>query len=145
MHLLLSKSVVSFLLGQADVLRLLHVYVHLQSELFLLVTDQGFLSEKNVVWETLNNVEGDGYFVDAQFHTYTKPTPLAEPLVPPAGPPGSEEQVDQEYVFRIQCEVFRCFTKFLVRLKCESETPSMGYNTRVTIKTCGPLVNFAQK
>lgn len=72
------------------------VYFVLQNELFVLVTDQGFLNEKNVMWETLNNVEGDGCFVDAQFHTYTKPPPLTEALAPPNVPPGSEEQVDQE-------------------------------------------------
>lgn len=72
------------------------VYFVFQNELFVLVTDQGFLNEKNVMWETLNNVEGDGCFVDAQFHTYTKPPSLTEALAPPNVPPGSEEQVDQE-------------------------------------------------
>lgn len=32
-----------------------------------MLTDQGFLSEPNVVWETLNNIEGDGEFVDSDF------------------------------------------------------------------------------
>ncbi|XP_061178152.1 ubiquitin carboxyl-terminal hydrolase MINDY-2-like isoform X1 [Saccostrea echinata] len=75
-----------------------------KNELFLLVTDQGFLNEKNVVWETLNNVEGDGYFVDAQFHTYTKPPPLTETLVPPEVPPGSDEQVDQDYLLAMSLQ-----------------------------------------
>lgn len=65
-----------------------------QGELFILVTDQGFLTESNVVWETLSNVEGDCHFVDANFHTYTKPE-LA-PLVVSEIPSGSDQQIDQE-------------------------------------------------
>ena len=40
-----------------------------QDELFLLVTDQGFLNEDQVIWESLANVEGDSYFVDAEFRS----------------------------------------------------------------------------
>uniref|UniRef100_A0A8W8MT13 Ubiquitin carboxyl-terminal hydrolase n=1 Tax=Magallana gigas TaxID=29159 RepID=A0A8W8MT13_MAGGI len=83
---------------------ILTVHFILQNELFVLVTDQGFLNEKNVVWETLNNVEGDGYFVDAQFHTYTKPPPISESLAPPPVPPGSEEQVDQDYLLAMSLQ-----------------------------------------
>ena len=36
-------------------------------QLFLLVTDQGFLEKSSLVWETLANIEGDTEFVDAQF------------------------------------------------------------------------------
>lgn len=39
------------------------------TELFLLVTDQGFLHQENVVWETLENIEGDTEFVDHDFKT----------------------------------------------------------------------------
>ena len=41
----------------------------LQDELFTLVTDQGFLSKPNIVWETLSNVQGDTHFTDSQFRT----------------------------------------------------------------------------
>jgi len=34
------------------------------SNLYLLVTDQGFLQQPEVVWETLENIEGDTVFVD---------------------------------------------------------------------------------
>ncbi|XP_069132190.1 ubiquitin carboxyl-terminal hydrolase MINDY-1-like [Argopecten irradians] len=77
------------------------MYRH-QNELFLLVTDQGFLSERNVVWETLSNVEGDGYFVDANFHTYRK-SPPTEPVIPPA-PMDPEEQVDQDYLLAMSLQ-----------------------------------------
>ena len=40
-------------------------------ELFVLVTDQGYLKEPNVVWETLSSVDGAGHFVDHRFVTFT--------------------------------------------------------------------------
>ena len=36
------------------------------ANLYLLVTDQGFLNNLEVVWETLENIEGDTVFVDHQ-------------------------------------------------------------------------------
>ena len=36
--------------------------------LYLLVTDQGFLLQADVVWETLDSVQGDTVFVDKQFN-----------------------------------------------------------------------------
>jgi len=73
----------------------------------VLATDQGFLNESNVVWETLSNVEGDGHFVDAAFHTYRLPEMptqrAAAVAVPstafPTPPANSKEQIDHEYVF----------------------------------------------
>jgi len=56
------------------------IYKH-KEELFLLVTDQGFVSEPNVMWETLANVEGDSHFVDQDFSTYS---PSSSNLVHPA-------------------------------------------------------------
>lgn len=47
-----------------------------QHELLQLVTDQGFLGEPSVVWETLANIDGDGQFVDGAFRTVP---PRAEP------------------------------------------------------------------
>lgn len=38
-----------------------------KEQLYQLVTDQGFLTEHSVVWETLVNVEGDGSFTDGDF------------------------------------------------------------------------------
>ncbi|KAL5111809.1 Ubiquitin carboxyl-terminal hydrolase MINDY-1 [Taenia crassiceps] len=42
--------------------------------IYVLVTDVGFVSEPNFVWETLNNIDGDSQFVDGEFHVCTKPT-----------------------------------------------------------------------
>ena len=38
-----------------------------QGELFLLLTDQGFLTQENMVWQTLSSIDGDGAFVDCNF------------------------------------------------------------------------------
>ncbi|CAG2170062.1 unnamed protein product [Oppiella nova] len=66
------------------------LYKH-KNQLYQLVTDQGFISENNVVWETLNNIEGDTQFVDGDFV-----------LVPPkpalTSAPVSQQQIDQELV-----------------------------------------------
>ncbi|KAL8580100.1 hypothetical protein ACOMHN_051268 [Nucella lapillus] len=71
------------------------MYRH-NNELFLLVTDQGFLTESNVVWETLSNVDGDCHFVDANFCTYTKPPPSTQPI--PTSPYFSgHEQINSDY------------------------------------------------
>lgn len=72
------------------------VKLALQNELFTLVTDQGFLTESSVVWETLNNVEGDGHFVDAEFRTYRKPEASTHPLPASIVPANSEQQIDHE-------------------------------------------------
>ena len=36
-------------------------------KLYLLVTDQGYLSHSNIVWETLDNIEGDATLCDSKF------------------------------------------------------------------------------
>lgn len=67
-----------------------------QKELFLLVTDQGFLTESNVVWETLSTVDGDCHFVDAFFRTFTK-ADLAVEANPEVNPYTSgDRQIDSE-------------------------------------------------
>ncbi|XP_067119265.1 ubiquitin carboxyl-terminal hydrolase MINDY-2-like isoform X1 [Centruroides vittatus] len=67
------------------------MYKH-KNELFQLVTDQGFLTESNVVWETLNNIEGDGEFVDSNFLTVPpKPPPLPSNVT-------TAQQIDQDYM-----------------------------------------------
>lgn len=83
---------IDFLSVVSWMLRLLLVLF--QSELFLLVTDQGYLTESKAVWETLGNVEGDGHFVDAEFHTYTKPA--LPPMISSNTSVSSDQQIDQE-------------------------------------------------
>ncbi|CAL1548026.1 unnamed protein product, partial [Lymnaea stagnalis] len=67
------------------------------NELFQLVTDQGFLTESNVVWETLSTVDGDCHFTDATFRTYTKPPASIDPIPDPSVAVGSPEQIDHDY------------------------------------------------
>ncbi|GBN76687.1 Ubiquitin carboxyl-terminal hydrolase MINDY-1 [Araneus ventricosus] len=59
--------------------------------LYQLVTDQGFVNE-NTVWESLNNIEGDGQFVDADFIPVP---PKAADLTLPSEL-SKEKQIDQE-------------------------------------------------
>lgn len=71
----------------------------LQNELFQLVTDQGFLHEPNVVWETLSNIEGDGMFVDGRFMTVPPGSPghiAAEPYRARAVDVSEDQQINHE-------------------------------------------------
>lgn len=64
-----------------------------KGQLYLLVTDQGFLTEEKVVWESLHNVDGDGNFCDSEFR-----------LRPPSDPEtvyrGQQDQIDQVKMLR---------------------------------------------
>ena len=63
------------------------IYKH-KGELFLLVTDQGFLTEPAVIWETLVNIEGDGQFVNSEYRSIqleSNTTPVI-PVAPSAKP-----------------------------------------------------------
>lgn len=74
-------------------------------ELFLLVTDQGYLTESKAVWETLGNVEGDGHFVDAEFHTYTKPSlPAISQMISSDISVSSDQQIDQDYLVALSLQ-----------------------------------------
>ncbi|XP_074925686.1 ubiquitin carboxyl-terminal hydrolase MINDY-2 isoform X1 [Chelonoidis abingdonii] len=68
-----------------------------KGQLYLLVTDQGFLTEEKVVWESLHNVDGDGNFCDSEFH-----------LRPPSDPEtvyrGLQDQIDQDYLMALSLQ-----------------------------------------
>nr|XP_033776574.1 ubiquitin carboxyl-terminal hydrolase MINDY-2 isoform X2 [Geotrypetes seraphini] len=68
-----------------------------KGQLYLLVTDQGFLTEEKVVWESLHNVDGDGNFCDSEFH-----------LRPPSDPEtvyrGQQDQIDQDYLMALSLQ-----------------------------------------
>uniref|UniRef100_A0ACB8G8J3 Ubiquitin carboxyl-terminal hydrolase MINDY-1 n=1 Tax=Sphaerodactylus townsendi TaxID=933632 RepID=A0ACB8G8J3_9SAUR len=74
-----------------------------KSHLYLLVTDQGFLHEEQVAWESLHNVDGDSCFCDAEFH-------LSHALGKEAagGSPQEQElnqrQVDQDYMIALSLQ-----------------------------------------
>lgn len=68
-----------------------------KAQLYLLVTDQGFLTEEKVVWESLHNVDGDGNFCDSEFR-----------LRPPSDPEtvyhGQQDQIDQDYLMALSLQ-----------------------------------------
>ncbi|CAD7701578.1 unnamed protein product, partial [Ostreobium quekettii] len=47
--------------------------------LYILVTDQGYLSEEGVVWERLDGVDGDTQYVTHDFVPYTRPQAVTQP------------------------------------------------------------------
>ncbi|XP_037681973.1 ubiquitin carboxyl-terminal hydrolase MINDY-1 isoform X1 [Choloepus didactylus] len=74
-----------------------------KSHLYLLVTDQGFLQEEQVVWESLHNVDGDSCFCDSDFHLSHSlgKGPGAEGG---SGSPEKQRQVDQDYLIALSLQ-----------------------------------------
>ncbi|NWY91758.1 MINY1 hydrolase, partial [Loxia curvirostra] len=74
-----------------------------KGHLYLLVTDQGFLQEEGVVWESLHSVDGDSCFCDTDFH-------LSHPLgkdgatVAPPDPRLQQRQVDQDFMVALSLQ-----------------------------------------
>ncbi|XP_032088570.1 ubiquitin carboxyl-terminal hydrolase MINDY-2 isoform X2 [Thamnophis elegans] len=68
-----------------------------KGQLYLLVTDQGFLTEDKVVWESLHNVDGDGNFCDSEFH-------LRPPSDPETVYQGQQDQIDQDYLMALSLQ-----------------------------------------
>ncbi|XP_037551846.1 ubiquitin carboxyl-terminal hydrolase MINDY-2 [Nematolebias whitei] len=68
-----------------------------KGQLYLLVTDLGFLTEEKVIWESLHNVDGDGNFCDSEFR-----------LRPPSDPEtvycGQQDQIDQDYLMALSLQ-----------------------------------------
>ncbi|XP_035286010.1 ubiquitin carboxyl-terminal hydrolase MINDY-1 isoform X1 [Anguilla anguilla] len=71
-----------------------------KGHLYLLVTDQGFLQEEALVWESLHNVEGDGNFCDSDFRLCHPPQRTTPPAAPGAAltPQQQQQQIDQDYM-----------------------------------------------
>ncbi|KAI1229997.1 Protein FAM63A, partial [Lamprotornis superbus] len=65
-----------------------------KGHLYLLVTDQGFLHEEGVVWESLHSVDGDSCFCDTEFHLSHAPGKDGATAAPP-DPRLQQRQVDQ--------------------------------------------------
>ncbi|XP_033493228.1 ubiquitin carboxyl-terminal hydrolase MINDY-1 isoform X1 [Epinephelus lanceolatus] len=75
-----------------------------KGHLYLLVTDQGFLQEEGLVWESLHNVEGDGNFCDSDFRL-CHPPQRAQPTT--NLPPSAQEQqrqIDQDYLVAVSLQ-----------------------------------------
>ncbi|XP_038017955.1 ubiquitin carboxyl-terminal hydrolase MINDY-1 [Motacilla alba alba] len=71
-----------------------------EGHLYLLVTDQGFLREEAVVWESLRGVDGDSCFCDAEFRLSR---PLGEEGTAMA-PRGHRRQVEQDYLVALSLQ-----------------------------------------
>jgi hypothetical protein len=60
------------------------------------VTDQGFLQERNIVWESLNNIENDGVFVNSEFQSVVPQ--------PDVSPTERKEQIDKDYLIALSMQ-----------------------------------------
>lgn len=85
-----------------------------KEHLYLLVSDQGFLQEEAVVWESLHNLEGDGNFCDSQFRLCHPPERAAPAPAPserslPTGAQGTgqQRQIDQDYMVAMALQQHR--------------------------------------
>ncbi|XP_071356304.1 ubiquitin carboxyl-terminal hydrolase MINDY-1 isoform X1 [Trachinotus anak] len=73
-----------------------------KGHLYLLVTDQGFLQEEGLVWESLHNVEGDGNFCDSDFRLCHQRAPPTSTLPPSAQ--DQQRQIDQDYLVAVSLQ-----------------------------------------
>ncbi|NXD73215.1 MINY1 hydrolase, partial [Eolophus roseicapillus] len=74
-----------------------------KGHLYLLVTDQGFLQEEKVVWESLHNVDGDSCFCDTDFHLSHTPGKEGAAAAPPDHQ-RQQRQVDQDYMIALSLQ-----------------------------------------
>lgn len=74
-----------------------------KGHLYLLVTDQGFLQEEGVVWESLHSVDGDSCFCDTEFHLSHA---LGKEGATAATPDHrlQQRQVDQDYMVALSLQ-----------------------------------------
>uniref|UniRef100_A0A8C6YPX6 Ubiquitin carboxyl-terminal hydrolase n=1 Tax=Nothoprocta perdicaria TaxID=30464 RepID=A0A8C6YPX6_NOTPE len=72
-----------------------------KGHLYLLVTDQGFLQEEGVVWESLHTVDGDSCFCDTQFRL--SPV-LGKSAAAVASSRHTHSQVDQDYMVALSLQ-----------------------------------------
>ncbi|NXC06178.1 MINY1 hydrolase, partial [Orthonyx spaldingii] len=74
-----------------------------KGHLYLLVTDQGFLQEEGVVWESLHSVDGDSCFCDTEFHLSHALGKEGATAAPP-DPRLQQRQVDQDYMVALSLQ-----------------------------------------
>ncbi|XP_028394238.1 ubiquitin carboxyl-terminal hydrolase MINDY-1-like [Dendronephthya gigantea] len=77
------------------------LYKH-KGELFLLLTDQGFLTEDKIVWQTLSNVDGSGVFVDCNFKSLSMKNEPVQSNWSTGNPALSQE--DQDYMLALSIQ-----------------------------------------
>ncbi|XP_012556960.2 ubiquitin carboxyl-terminal hydrolase MINDY-2 isoform X1 [Hydra vulgaris] len=81
------------------------LYKH-KGELFILVTDQGFLTEPAVIWETFSNIEGDGQFVNSEFKSvvFESDKQTSKSMSPTLSKRQSLCQEDRDYLIALQMQ-----------------------------------------
>jgi len=72
-----------------------------KDELFLLVTDQGFLDQSQVVWETLGNIEGDTEFVDSNFQSVKLDTTTESPGGTGSEPLSEDQRIEKDHALAL--------------------------------------------
>ncbi|XP_029282210.1 LOW QUALITY PROTEIN: ubiquitin carboxyl-terminal hydrolase MINDY-1 [Cottoperca gobio] len=75
-----------------------------KGHLYLLVTDQGFLQEEGLVWESLHNVEGDGNFCDSDFRLCHPPQRAPPSAALPPSAQEQQRQIDQDYLVAVSLQ-----------------------------------------
>ncbi|XP_054461520.1 ubiquitin carboxyl-terminal hydrolase MINDY-1 [Anoplopoma fimbria] len=75
-----------------------------KGHLYLLVTDQGFLQEEGLVWESLHNVEGDGNFCDSDFRLCHPPQRAPPTTILPPSAQEQQRQIDQDYLVAVSLQ-----------------------------------------
>ncbi|NXW93300.1 MINY1 hydrolase, partial [Alopecoenas beccarii] len=75
-----------------------------KGHLYLLVTDQGFLREEGVVWETLHSVDGDSCFCDTDFRLSHAPGGDGGAAAAPPDQRLQQRQVDQDYMIALSLQ-----------------------------------------
>nr|ACO15597.1 YPL191C [Caligus clemensi] len=70
--------------------------------LYLLVTDQGFLKESRVVWETLDSVNGDISYVDDHFNVLVPLSPSTSNYSQENS--GTSQQIDQDHLLAVSVQ-----------------------------------------
>jgi len=83
-----------------------------KGQLYLLVTDQGYLTEKNVIWEVLNEIDGDTQWVDSNFNLY-RPT-LQDTVIhefDPSSPDPQGLRASQQLALKLQEEEDKKFAR----------------------------------
>lgn len=75
-------------------------------KLYILCTDQGYLLHENIVWETLDNCEGDGQLCDSEFRLFKG-----------GENDNKNKSIDKEEVFKNEDE--RCQNDYLIALSLQ--------------------------
>lgn len=73
-----------------------------KGDLYLLVTDQGFLHEPHLVWEQLSRIDGNSIFYDSDFQLYD-PAKEKVPIMLEI-PPESSNDADLDYALAMQLQ-----------------------------------------